>query len=322
MKVMFISDELYAKNEVYNWSGYANRPIVDNMPCDTVICCSVDEVYEEISDTDIVLFESLRAVAFRDDLTFLNRLPLFTAGFHCDVWRGPLWIEHQIRIDLSISVYKAVALKNTPAFRDPSKFLWLPPRVDVFDFDVERDIDLVCWGALGREYHFRKFTRSVIENHITKKTQQIDHWLRLFDIHLGNNINTQAILGGKRLNSECYYGKKLFRFLHRCKLCPTGPVFQKGIKSVVARYFENAACGVISISNKMEDQAELGFEHGKNIWITDEDYFLDDLIYLLKHDELVEEMSMNAKQLIREKHTIAIRSQQLYQRLCEEIGKE
>lgn len=322
MKVMFISDELYAKSEVYNWSGYANRPIVDNMPCDTVICCSIDEVWEDISDTDVVLLESLRAVSFRDELTFLNRLPLFIAGFHCDVWRGPLWIEHAIRIDLSISVYKAVALKNTPAFRDESKFLWLPPRVDVFDFDVVRDIDLICWGALGREYHFRKFTRFVINTYVVKKTQKIDHWLSLFQLHLKGNDYILAILGGKRLNPDCYYGEKLFKLLYTSKLCPTGPVSQKGIKSVVARYFENAACGVVSITDEMEDQAELGFKHKENIWITDEDHFLDDLIYLLKHDDLVEEMSANAKQLIRERHTIDIRSQQLYQRLCEETGKE
>jgi len=65
----------------------------------------------------------------------------------------------------------------------------------------------------------------------------------------------------------------------------------------------------------------LGFEHGENIWITDEEHFETDLVYLLENPELVEKMSKNAEELVRTKHTRMIRARELYEFLCEKTGK-
>ncbi len=85
----------------------------------------------------------------------------------------------------------------------------------------------------------------------------------------------------------------------------------------LARYFENAACGCVSLTNDFSDREALGFEHGENIWLTTEEKFIGDLVYLLSQDDLLAKMSATARQLIAERHTVGMRANELYRFLLE-----
>jgi len=98
----------------------------------------------------------------------------------------------------------------------------------------------------------------------------------------------------------------------------------------LGKYFENPAAGAVMLSNEFSDRESLGFEHGKNIWILEEgqfvdsvaeDYFIENLVYLLEHDDIREEISRNARELIETRHTRDVRAQELYTFLCEETRK-
>lgn len=327
MKVLFVSDEFYITHESYNWSGYANRPIVEQMPCETVICCSTEEVRKHAPTADVVLLESLRAVAFRDELLFLNDMPLLTGAFYCDVWRGPYWLDHKLRTDVHISIYKDAAHKSRVEFRDPSIFFWAPPRVHLFNCDVPRDIDIVYWGATAREYPFRRFIYFTLINLIVGGPRHSGHqvtkpnpFLTLAKVELRGQQYTWGHLANKRLSPR-YHGPELAELLCRCKLCPTGPPIMKNSSAAVARYIENAAHGVISVTSDIDDKEELGFKHKENIWFTDAEHFISDMTYLLENDDLVERMSVNARELVCARHTVDVRSQELYAFLCEKTGK-
>jgi hypothetical protein len=328
MKVLFVSDEFYARNESYNWTGYANRPLVQSMPCEVIVCCTAGEVRAHASSADVVLLEGFRAVSFRDELLFLNDLPLYIAAFYTDVWRGPHWCDSAIRIDLNICVYRDVAEKSHPKFRDSSVFFWAPPRVDVFDYDLPRDIDVIFWGSSGREYPFRSFVQYALINLVVgsprrsgREFVKVDSHLTLQKIALRGKMYTWGVLLNKRLSSD-YHGPALFELLHRCKLCPTGPPVVNDSNVAVARYIENAACGVVSVTSDLEDKEGLGLRHSENIWFTDAEHFISDMVYLLEHDDVVSLMSQKAKDLVRSRHTVAVRAQELYNRLCDATGKE
>jgi len=48
---------------------------------------------------------------------------------------------------------------------------------------------------------------------------------------------------------------------------------------------------------------------------------LDDLVYLLEHGDVTEEMSERAKELVRARHTRRARALGLYEFLCGQVGK-
>jgi hypothetical protein len=65
---------------------------------------------------------------------------------------------------------------------------------------------------------------------------------------------------------------------------------------------------------------DLGFEHGKNIWITTAEKFFSDLEYLLTDRDRCLEISQNARELVEQRHTVDIRAGQLYEELRNRTG--
>jgi len=327
VKVAFVTNAKLGLNESFRWTGYANGPMIERMPCDVTTCLSLEEVKRIAPNVDVVLLDLAGWIDFRKELTFLNDLPVVVGGFHLDSWKGPFWCDEPVDVDLYICIYKTVTSKAKPALMDPDKYLWLPPRVDVFDYDVPRDIDVITWGHRGREYIFRLFTfwalaclNAAGPRRRNPEAKNVDPYLWLRPIILDGKKYIWADLRVK-MAAPAYHGPQLFELLHRCKLCATGPPVQANSDVPVARFIEDAACGVVSMTCDIDDKKELGFVHGQNIWITGVENFANDLIYLLEHPKRVEEISKNAKALVRERHTIDIRAQKLYKVLCEKTGK-
>ncbi len=326
MRILFISDPLFVESIIYNEEGYANLPMLESMPCALDVATTADQAKHMIGNADVVLLESLRGVQFRDELSFINKSNAFVGAFYCDVWRAPFWYLSDIKIDLNICVYKAGALKVHSSWKEGENFLWLPPRVKPVDYIEERDVDIVTWGAMGREYPFRNFSYQALLQQIIGGPRRNALPIKLEPGLTENTIRIRSEkfkwhqITGKRMQGP-FYGSKLMDALSRCKVCPTGPVVQNGIGSVVARFFENAAAGVISITSQMPDAEALGFRHGDNIWFSSGEQFFRDLDRLLFVDTgLRQAISENAHDLITERHSVAARGLELYDVLVEKTG--
>jgi len=315
MRILFVSDPLYVESEIYNAEGYANLPMLQAMPCELRIATTSQQARESISWADIVLLESLRGVSFRDELMFLNDYDVFVGAFYCDVWRGPFWYQTQIHIDLNICVYRAVALKLHQSWKEGANFLWLPPRVDPVEHNEERPVDVVTWGARGREYPYRNYTYFALLGAIIDGTKaKMGSGITCNLISICGNEYAWYSIAGKRLKGPLY-GAELLGVLSQCKICATGPVIQHGIASPVARYFENAAAGVVSITSYLDDGDDLGFKHGETVWDCGTEDFYPDINMLCQEHELRKQMSRKATDLIAKRHSIDIRAMELYERL-------
>lgn len=326
MRILFISDPLFVESEIYNEEGYANLPMLQAMPCELDVATTAEQARQHIKDADIVLLESMRGVSFRDELNFINDHDVFVGAFYCDVWRGPLWYQSPINIDLNICVYREVALKCHAHFKEGENFLWLPPRVKTVPYVEGRDVDIVTWGALGREYPFRNYTFQALLQALEGGPRRDAHPVRVEPGLVANAVkvkNQKYVwhnLASKRMVGP-FYGSKLMDELSRCKLCPTGPVVLHGVGSVVARFFENAAAGVVSIAPLMEDAGGLGFKQMENICFATGENFHDSLdLLLFKRDDLRRKISRNAHRLIMKRHTVSARAEELYDVLVDKTG--
>jgi hypothetical protein len=331
MKIAYCTVEKYVENKSLMASGYANLPMIQRMPADVTVCTDARDVRRCAKDMDVVLLELRGLVDYGDRLSFLNELPVFVAGFHLDSWKGPYWCDADVEVDLNICIYRDVTFSVKPKIAEDDSFLWLPPRVQLYDMESERDIDVISWGHMGREYPFRNFAFFALQcilkhgprvegSHIR---YEYDRLLRFNPITLGGHDyamgRIEARYGGQR-----GHGRELADILLRSRICPTGPPIQgsggKKTSMPVARYIENAGCGVVSLTTEFSEMNDLGFEHGKNIWITTAEKFFSDLEYLLTDRGRCLEISQNARALVEQRHTVGIRAGQLYEELRNRTG--
>ncbi len=281
------------------------------MPVDLIECYDIEGVYKHGEWADVILLPgetSSWPLFWNEIANYVEGLSAFIVVFSTDSYKN-IWPVGRDRI-----TFDAIILSQYTAYKervheldiDCKHAFWSPCCIDVQDHDVDKDIDVLFWGNPGmpvypfRNFIIRELTKySYLEN--IQEGQLIQNTLRLN----GRNDNYVRL---PRHNSK-YWGIELYKLLSRSRICCTGSAF---FHVPVARYFENAACGCITITNDFDDREALGFQHRKNIWITDEEKFITDLTFLLRNDDLVCEMSMNARQLIGERHTPKTRALELF----------
>jgi hypothetical protein len=297
------------------------------MPVELTVCNNAEELRQCIHDVDIVLLELPLLVDYADELQFLNDSSAYVGGFHLDTWKGPFWCDSEIKVDLNICIYREITLRLKPEMETKGDFLWLPPRVQPYIMDMERDYDVTYWGHMGREYPFRLFAFYALINLLSagartpdpETRHEYDKSVRVDNITLNDNQYKFARILSK-YGAPRGHGKELSEILHRSKVCPTGPPIQRQFAAPVARYIENAACGVVSLTTEFTEMDDLGFEHGTNIWVTTAEKFYADLERLLTDHDLLGELSTNAKALVMERHSVRIRAQEFYAELCAKTG--
>lgn len=325
MRIAYCTVEEYVESASLMASGYANLPMLERMPVDLHICIDIEDVRQCARDMDVILLELPALLDYRHKLGFLNGLPVFVAGFHLDSWKGPFWCDEIVNVDLNICIYREVTLRIKPEIAD--SFLWLPPRVQLYDMAEKRDLDVILWGAMGREYTFRNFVFYAMLNLLTAGPRvrhpgikhEHDNHVRTEPITLGGKGYRLARIMAKYGQPYCH-GAELAEILSRAKVCPTGPPIQINYAAPVARYIENAACGVVALTSDFDEKHDLGFEHGKNVWITTAERFFPDLEYLLTNHDHWLEISQNARALVQERHTVDVRAKQLYEVLKDRTG--
>lgn len=327
MKIAYVTVERYADNPSLMASGYANLPMLRRMPVELTVCTDAEQLRQCAGDMDVVLLEVPGALDYEDDLAFLDSLPVFVGGFHLDTWKGPFWCDSLVKMALNICIYREVTLRLKPEVAEQGDFLWLPPRVQQYNMDTDRDYDVTYWGHLGREYPFRLFCFYALLNISTvgarmydpEMRHEYDKHVRVENITLNGKPYKFARVLSKYGALRCH-GKELSEILHRSKVCPTGPPIQRCFAAPVARYIENAACGVVSLTTEFSEMDDLGFKHGENIWVTTAEKFYGDLELLLTDHDLRGELSANAEELVRMRHTVSVRAQEFYDELCARTG--
>jgi len=321
------------------------------MPCTLLHARTHQEVEQYIQDVDVVILNRCKFTGFLErDSSIYSIVPLAgerrtvnapvpVARFFSDPWYMPRYKARFERsrgfanffreYNIRILPYRELFEQHCPEWID--SMFWSPRCAYIQDCNVEKDIDVLFWGNTVRQYVIRNTMKALLEKCIVSEEEEVDESLVMYRISLNGRTYKLAMLRFRaRGRFPCstlplYRGEKLYKLLSRAKICPAGPrLYPRG--APIGKFFENAACGAVSLTIDFTDRKELGFEHGKHLWITELHrggkipHFLEDLAYLLEHPDLIEEMSKNAKELIRIRHTPVIRGRELYEFLCVKVG--
>ncbi len=285
------------------------------LPCEYVECYDAEEVYKHGISADVIFLPGSAAMwplFWNDIANYVQELPAFVGVFSADSYRMT-WPpgERKIHFDALFPLYEAAYRQRAGEFAYDCEYVFPSPCcVDVQDHNVEKDIDVLFWGNPGnRTYPFRNFVLRELTLYSYNETIRDNLIFNVLSIGGENYSYARAAY-----QDATYWGYSLYPLLERARICCTG---SSSVFVPLARYFENAACGCVSLTNDFSDREALGFEDGKNIWLTTEDKFIDDLVYLLSQQDLLAAMSANARQLIAERHTVNIRADHLYRFLVE-----
>jgi len=320
MKIVYIGSHLPHR---LSWTPFSNPLLLRQLPAYAayVECYCVEDAKAQLADADVVFLENIRGLPFWQEIkTEIEAVPLVCASY-CDVWRQPWWFKY-LRTDVNVVMTKAAALAALPV-TEHSKVYCAGYRTDAVDYNVERDIDIILWGDWHHlAYPFRMFIQQQhvnkwIEGQTPVTTTGFPRGLNIYEVELGGKKYKLGYVSRK----FDYFGPALHQLLSRCKIACTGPGWKKGIRIGTGKYYENPACGTVVVSAIFDEMEELGFEHGKNVWLTDEEKFVTDLIYLLETPELVQQISKNGKELMQSRYTAVAQAAEFYKFLQEKTGK-
>lgn len=329
MKVLFLTRH---EPEVTSWKAQNSLARVRHLPCEMIECYSAAAVQKHVTGADYVLLDlGYMHVPYWSQVIFLNKKPVQIGRFHVDLWHKreagapPNWEESTIKVDFRLVAYQKLTEKHRPNWS--GKTFWSPHCIDVQDYSIPRDIDVLFWGAYSEYYPFRTFARNKLRSLIVGNPKKVDSFLTMRSIRIDGNIyrfgevkfTPNPTVWRRKVTKQVqmgYYGQRLFRLLSRSKIVVTGPAW----RVPVGKYFEHAACGCVTMSPDFTDREALGFSHRNNIWLTDKARFVTHLRHLLRDEASVSKMSVNAKELVRTRHTPSVRGRELYEFLQERLG--
>jgi len=307
MKVISISNSYPDNYMLFEPSYHFSR--VREMGCELFECFDSQSVFEFGNSADVILLSAHDDLwpAFWDEISdYIKDLQTFVGIFSIDSYRN-IWHRGRkpIRFDALFPSMNAIYKEYMVMLGYDCRYAFFSTCcVDVQVSNNIKDIDILVWGNNGLpSYPFRNFVVRELTRYSI--SESVKGELICNKLLLGSHEWSYARLPYHNLG---YWGDSLYDLLGRSKISITG---SGAINAPIAKYFQNAACGCVTITTDFSDRAELGFEHGKNIWITKEDSFIKDLAFLLENDDLVNEMAVNAGQLIADHHTVKIRSLQL-----------
>jgi hypothetical protein len=302
MNLLFISDTVTTYD---TWPIYTPYMRIRNFPASVYdLYCS--ELFQS-RKYDITLWYIPNGVHYLDKLPQLKNLTRVKCVFHSGY--EPFNNTEDIFTNVITSYNIPSNLpSNLPTF-------WSPPCVSIYPYTNNKDIDILFWGKNIEDYPFRQFVYNTLNTKIVAQLPSNYKSLLNYKINLNNKDYNYSVL---LPNNEFFYSSELYNLISRSKICCTGSHITKVASG---KFFENATCGSISLTDKFNDVEILGFEHGKNIWFTDTNNFLTDLEYLLENEDIVISISANAKELIKKKHSLYIRTKELYKYLCAIVGE-
>jgi len=316
MKIVVLSN---AFGEVESFKAIKHIRVIHKMPCEVVECYDLQTALDNISNADVILIGSageLWPTYWNNIADIISQSSVPVGAFAVDSFRPVFWgDEKPIKLDLIITslkfLYEIYQAKNYSC-----PYFWMPPSVELYDSDVERDIDILVWGNNGLpSYGLRNYVINLLESMNVSKVEPIDE-VEYRTIRTGDIERRYALVPYR---NTLYWGENIRSVISRAKMCCTG---SGGMNCVTGKYFENAACGTLTVSGWFTDMEDLGFRHGENIWITDKYNYHNSIDYLMHNLDYVAKMGLAAQKLIRERHTSEIRARELYTWLDKTIGGE
>jgi hypothetical protein len=313
VKVTYIGSEFFTNNAIFKWNPGLPFPLFGLMPVELRVCLSLEDLKSSIEQEDlpdVFFLESPTWIDYAEHLRFLNDYDVPIAAFHADIWQKKLHWFDILDVDLHVGLCGSVVKMISDQFTDDN-YLFLPHYMNPYLSQGDRDIDVLFWGWVGRQYPFRAFVLNALADLAIDCSIEVESKLYIQNISLRGKTYKYARLHA-RVMDELWYGQKLYNLLRRARICPTGPVQVYQGRIAVGKYFENMACGALVITCPVDDADILGFKHKENIFFTCEECFEDDLAYLLTRPDMIERIGEAGMNLIAAKHTTTIRAQQLY----------
>lgn len=183
--------------------------------------------------------------------------------------------------------------------------LFLPWSVDpAFYKPMEKTTDICFLGNVGGKYPLRQGIYKGLPG--------------LCNEHKFSHVR-RTCPGGKTykrridtLIKNHYVGARYAKILGQSRILPFGSGVHVG---PVQKYFEGRACGCLIMTNETSEDELLGFVDGENyVKISLKDW-REKLIYYAKHRDEAEEIAMNGRRLILEKHTHEVRAREFMEML-------
>lgn len=322
MKILFIvgPNRLRLTSEHHK----ATRPfkVLRHMPCEVVTCTTPEDVKNEIGNADVILLAGSGIfIPFWDDIA--KRLnshdDILKCKYHYDSWGDEKATDGHDYIDVHYLLPSTCELAQvhwdarkryteTPIF-------WMPPTAEIIDRE-EKQYDVVTWGRITSRYPIRQYVKKMLEKMAVTEVVMKKGGIRESVI----SMNGTRFLY-RHIRNTAVWGMILYKSIGQARLCATGTAFKPPRCPLSGKYFENSAAGTMTLTNKFSDADALGFEDRHNIWFSSLSKVQDDLAYLLHNPSEMERISVNARLLIKERHTPEIRAMELYNFLCRQIGR-
>lgn len=206
------------------------------------------------------------------------------------------WLAQE-KVEHIFSVYKRPFQALFPEFVD--KMHWLPHHVpaDVFyDRGKNRPVNWLLAGAVIQHiYPMRTAFQNILRNEKGFINLKHPGYRNIDPSELSYMTGTQ------------YAGE-----LNRAKMLVTCDSIEH---FALLKYFEASACGTLILGTENDELNELGFKDGITIVKVDPSTIREKAYYYLNNHTSREEIIQRAKQLIEEKHTTEIRTDELLKQI-------
>lgn len=216
--------------------------------------------------------------------------------FRAFVWKN--------RIDLIFSFYRDAFSEFFPEFR--KKLQWLPNHaytVEFKDYELEKEIDFLLMGALSdRIYPLR--TR--IGREMAGLKGFVHH------NHPGYRDFTRDE------EPDMLVGEAFAREINRAKIFFTDDSI---FGYPIAKYFEVPACNTLLLASGSQELRDLGFIDGVTFVEVNEQNYLKRAYYYLEHEEERLKIARRGYDMIRERHTTAVRAREFVGYVQKFIGQ-
>lgn len=199
----------------------------------------------------------------------------------------------QNKIDLIFSFYRDAFCGFFPAFAD--KLRWLPNHAytgEFKDYGLKKDINFLLMGAL----HERVYPlRTRIAREMAGIKGFVHHGHPGYRDYAPSEENVKLV------------GEAYAREINRAKIFFTDDsVFGYPI----AKYFEVPACNTLLLASGSQELRDLGFIDGETFVEINEHSYKQKAFYFLEHEKERLQIARRGYELVKERHTTAIRARQ------------
>ncbi|MCL6573699.1 MAG: glycosyltransferase [Bacillus sp. (in: Bacteria)] len=295
IKILYCTNDTC--NNVIRYGDFFKREVLKKQDVE-VLCLEeethIKDVVNRLNFTpDFIFFDD---VVWNKPLHGLKYCNIPKGILFWDIQRDQEKFRHFIYendIDLIFSFYRDAFKTYFPELL--YKFRWLPNHVNIEefkDYQLEKEIDFLLMGAVD-EYTYP--LRYKIDKGMSSYPGFVHHH------HPGYRDYDQDE------ESQSLVGKYFAMEINKAKIFFTD---DSRYKFPIAKYFEVPACKTLLLASGSKELEDLGFIDGETFVEINEDNYLVRAQYYLEHEEERNAIAKRGYQMVRKKHTTAVRTKQ------------